>query len=174
MKLTKQDKELIEKAKEIIVKFRPVNLYKMHLNKCQNMLLGISFGDAFGVAFEGKNKNKIAKEFQFNHYNPGGIGWKRGVYSDDTQMSIAIAELLISGKKFNKISLTKRFLEVYKRDPHQGYGSSVKEGLKKAKSVKEFLKIIPGVGKGNGACMRSVPIGILPNIKKVIKYAIAS
>lgn len=136
------------------------------------MLLGIAIGDAFGVAFELKTRKDIKDRFQFDHYDSGREGWELGNYSDDTQMSIAITELLLSQKKFNKINLANSFLEVYKRDPHMGYGSSVREALKIAKNAKEFLKIIPGNSYGNGACMRAVPIGILPDIKKVIQYAI--
>ena len=55
-----------------------------------------------------------------------------------------------------------------------GYGSSVREGLKKAKTVEEFLRIIPGNNSSNGACMRVAPIGVIPDIKKVIQYAITN
>lgn len=146
-------------------------LKKKKFNKCQNMLLGIAFGDAFGVAFEGKDRKNVRDKFQFKHYNPGGKGWECGWYSDDTQMSIAIVELLLSGREFNKINLANYFLRTYQRNPHMGYGSSVREGLKTAKTAEEFLKIIPGNSSGNGACMRATPLGILPKIKKVIKYA---
>ena len=140
--------------------------------KCQNMLLGIAFGDALGVGFELlMNREKVKEKFKFNHYLPGGPGWKSGQYSDDTQMSIAVTELLISKQKFSRTNLADYFLRVYSRDPHNGYGGSVREGLKKSKTTKEFLGIIPGNSSGNGACMRAVPIGVLPKIEDVIKYA---
>jgi len=140
-------------------------------NKCQNMLLGTAIGDAFGVAFEGMKREKVHNHFQFDHYSRKKHKWKAGKYTDDTQMSIAVAELLISEKEFNKINLADKFVEVYRRNPHSGYGSSVREGLKKSKNGLKFLQIIPGNKEGNGACMRAAPIGILPDIKDVIKYA---
>lgn len=143
---------------------------KSNFNKCQKMLLGIGIGDAFGVAFEGMKTKKVKEKFQFDHYSRKKHKWKSGKYTDDTQMSIAIAELLILNKEFNKLNLADKFVEVYRRNPHSGYGSSVRKGLKKAKTGKEFLKIIPGNKPGNGACMRAVPIGILPNLHDVIRY----
>jgi ADP-ribosyl-[dinitrogen reductase] hydrolase len=143
-----------------------------NFNKCQNMLLGIAIGDALGVGFELlMNRKKVKDKFKFNRYFSGGPGWKVGQYSDDTQMSIAIAELIISKRKFSRINLADYFLYVYLRDPHRGYGKSVSEGLKKSRNAREFLKIIPGVSNGNGACMRAVPLGVLPKIEEVIKYA---
>jgi len=136
------------------------------------MLLGIAIGDALGVAYELiNNRKKVKEKFRFDRYLPGGSGWKSGQYSDDTQMSLAIAELLISKKEFSKINLADYFLRAYSRDSHMGYGGSVREGLKKAKTSKEFLEIIPGNSNGNGACMRAIPLGVLPKIKDVIRYA---
>jgi len=144
---------------------------KYKFNKCQNMLLGRAFGDAFGVGFELlMNRKKVRRKFQFDHYYIGGPGWKRGQYSDDTQMSMAVAELLISKREFNKFNLANKFVEVYRRDPHSGYGS-IRHSLKKAKNGAELLRTIRGNSWGNGACMRVTPIGILPNLKKVIQYA---
>jgi ADP-ribosyl-[dinitrogen reductase] hydrolase len=141
-------------------------------NKCQNMLLGIAIGDALGVGFELlMDRKKVRNKFKFDCYLPGGPGWKNGQYSDDTQMSLAITELLISKKRFNLNNLADYFLKIYQRDPRRGYGGSVREGLRKSKNSKEFLRIIPGNSFGNGACMRAVPLGVLPKIKDVVEYA---
>lgn len=140
-------------------------------NKCQNMLLGTAFGDAFGVAFELlMDREKVRSKFQFDHYDFGGQGWKKGQYSDDTQMSMAVAELLLSQKEFNELNLANKFVEVYRRDPHSGYGS-IGPSLKKVKNGADLLRTIPGNSKDNGACMRAKLIGILPDLKKVIQYA---
>ena len=163
------------KIKKAISKDFDKSIFKKNnFNKCQNILLGAAFGDAFGVAFEGMKRKKVLEKFQFDHYSPGGDGWESGNYSDDTQMSIAMVELLLSGREFNKVNLADNFLRTYKRDPHMGYGSSVREGLKIAKTVKEFLRIIPGNSSSNGSCMRAAPIGVIPDIKKVIQYSITN
>ena len=154
--MKKEEKEAIKKYK---------------FNKCQNMLLGRAFGDAFGVGFELlMNRKKVRRKFQFDYYYIGGSGWKRGQYSDDTQMSMAVAELLISKKEFNELNLANKFVEVYRRDPHFGYGS-IRYNLKKAKNGAELLKTVRGNSWGNGACMRATPIGILSNLKKAVQYA---
>jgi ADP-ribosyl-[dinitrogen reductase] hydrolase len=157
-----------------IIKEKDLNkafLEKYKFNPCQNMLLGIAFGDACGAGFENKKRADTAKKFQLEHYTRKK-DYKKGKYTDDTQMSIAVAELLLSGKEFNTLNLADSFVEVYRRNPHSGYGSSVKQGLKHAKNGKDLLNNIPGDSQGNGACMRASPIGILPNLKEVINYAI--
>ena len=80
----------------------------MKLNKAQNMMLGIAIGDAFGLGYEfiHGGREEVAKQFDFTKYraNPNE-GWGHstpGLYSDDTQMSIAVAELLISNDEFTK------------------------------------------------------------------------
>ncbi len=149
----------------------------MKLNKTQSMMLGIAIGDAFGLGYEFINggREEVARQFDFTKYrtNPNE-GWGHstpGLYSDDTQMSIAIAELLISKKTFSKENLADKFVECYKRDPINGYARRFQDFLNEVKSGKEFLEKINPVSKRNGAAMRSVPIGIVKNLEELLKYA---
>jgi ADP-ribosylglycohydrolase len=142
----------------------------MILNKCQKMLLGIAIGDSFGAGYEMQPRYKVSKYFTLEKYSRRHK-WKIGKYTDDTQMSIAVTELLASGTEFSKINLANKFLECYRRDPHGGYARAMSGALKYSKNGLELLKARESGSPGNGAAMRAVPIGILPDLIKVIDYA---
>ncbi|MBU4352504.1 MAG: ADP-ribosylglycohydrolase family protein [Nanoarchaeota archaeon] len=142
----------------------------MKLNKYQNMLLGIAIGDAFGASYEMQPWPKISKQLHLSSYH-GLNNRKQGTYTDDTQMSIAVAELLISDKEFTKENLAEKFVECYKRDPHQGYAKGFQNFLESVSSGEEFLEKINSNSIRNGAAMRSVPLGVLSNLEDIIKYA---
>lgn len=140
----------------------------MKLNKAQNMLLGIAIGDAFGAGYEMQPRWKVLKYFTLKKYSRKKE-WKKGKYTDDTQMSIAVAETML--EEFNKINLANKFIEAYKRDPHSGYTRGFTQVLKICDNGEDLLKLVKGDSIKNGAAMRAVPIGILPNLKDVIDYA---
>ncbi len=132
-----------------------------------------SIGDAFGAGFEFAFRKRA--EYQMvstEEYAPHPRHrLQPGMYTDDTQMSIALAELLSSDADFNAENLADSFVTCYKRDPIDGYAHRFKDFLDSISSGKEFLdKIIPRSEK-NGAAMRSVPLGILPRLDDVIRCA---
>jgi ADP-ribosylglycohydrolase len=144
--------------------------YFMNLTKAQNMLLGIAIGDAFGAGYEMQPRWKVLKYFTLNKYSRRK-GWKAGKYTDDTQMTIALVELLLSSEKFTKEAVADKFVEVYQRDPHGGYSGEMSKVMKSAKTGKDLIKSRKPGSPGNGACMRVVPLGVLHNLSDVIEYA---
>jgi len=136
------------------------------------MMLELAIGDAYGAGFEFAPREIIKKHNNLSEY----ISHQKhklipGSYTDDTQMNIAIAEMLIEGKEWTPLNLADRFVEVFKRDPRLGYSSKFYDFLNSINSGKEFLdKINPHSTKG-GAAMRSSPIGYLPKIEEVMSYA---
>jgi ADP-ribosylglycohydrolase len=147
----------------------------------QKMLLGIVIGDAFGAGYEFRFPN--LKDYQnisidkyirsayknFDHFP--------GMYTDDTQMSIAVAELLASGKAFTRENLAANFVGCYKRDAVVGlYAEGFQKFLDSVNSGQEFIEKIhadatrEGVTR-NGAAMRSVPLGLVKDLDTVVEYA---
>ncbi|MGK0390501.1 MAG: ADP-ribosyl-[dinitrogen reductase] hydrolase [Maribacter sp.] len=85
------------------------------------MLLELTIGDAYGAGFEYADKKIIEQHNNLKGYiqHPRHLGTKPGMYTDDAQMSLAIAELMISGLEWTKLNLANKFVEVFKRDERE-------------------------------------------------------
>ncbi len=134
------------------------------------MLIELAVGDAYGAGFEYVNKQLINQFNNLARYTKHPRHSIRpGNYTDDTQMTLAIAEAIVSGEDWTPQNLARCFVEVFKRDPREGYASSFHAFLRQIKDGEEFLeKIIPDSDK-SGAAMRALPIGIFPTINEVIE-----
>jgi len=134
------------------------------------MLLELAIGDAYGAGFE------YVKSWDFIRENNNLQGYiehprhkqKPGTYTDDTQMSLAIAELIVEGKSCTPENIAAKIVEVFHRDVRQGYAGGFYTFLKKTRSVQVFLENIKPHSDKNGAAMRAGPVGIYPDIKRVI------
>lgn len=134
------------------------------------MLLELAIGDAYGAGFEYANEmveryNDLSRYVQ----HPRHKGTHPGMYTDDTQMSIAIAELIINNSDWSPFTIAQKFVNCFKRDERTGYAGRFYEFLKAVKDGREFLeKIIPDSDK-SGAAMRAAPIGIYPTVPEVLQ-----
>lgn len=142
----------------------------MEFNPCQKMLLGIAIGDAFGAGYEMQPRWKILKHFSFSKYSRKNKS-KLGHYTDDTQMSIAVAELILSRQELTAENFADAFVACYQRDPHSGYSKKFGPILKSALDGKDLIAKIGGKSERNGAAMRSVPFGVFENLSDAVKYA---
>lgn len=135
------------------------------------MLLEIAIGDAYGAAFEFKNSMLEYNNVQ-DYYAHPTHGLKPGTYTDDTQMSIGVAEVLLrEDNNFSRENFANSFVDCFKRDYRYGYARGFQNFLTDIGSGKEFLeKILPHSDK-NGAAMRSVPIGVLKDMNQVEEVA---
>jgi ADP-ribosylglycohydrolase len=147
----------------------------------QNMLLGIAIGDAFGAGYEFRYPDLINyQDITLDRYiksnfpdssNPIHNNHFPAMYTDDTQMSIGVTELLLSEKPFTKENLADKFVECYKRDSIAGYVGGFQKFLDSINSGKEFIEKINPTSERNGAAMRAVPIGLVYDRDKVVEYA---
>ena len=82
------------------------------------MLLELAVGDAYGAGFEYAPADFIAAHNTLRGYvqHPTHGGVHPGAYTDDTQMTLAIAELLAAGTAWNAKALADKFVEVFQRD----------------------------------------------------------
>lgn len=132
------------------------------------MLLEAAIGDAYGAAFEYADP-EIVENFNTLEYGSRDIPYfVPGRYTDDTQMGIAIAELIISGKPWSKGNIAKKFLLCFKRDPRTGYAGGFYKFLCNTKNRRNFLKYIKPNSDKSGGAMRAFPIGIFSNTKDVL------
>jgi len=133
------------------------------------MLLEGAYGDSYGLGFEFSPKEFVYKNNNLScyvqHPNHSIIP---GDYSDDTQMSLAIAEFICDEEEWTPENIAQKFVEVYKRDPIDGYASGFKGLLEEVESGQDLLnKIVPDSDK-SGAAMRATPIGIYKDIPEIL------
>lgn len=129
------------------------------------MLVECAIGDAFGAGYEyndaalkkwdGKLKNGYVQHGKH-------LGIRPGMYTDDTQMSIAIAECIISGEEWTPRNIVKHFIEVFLRDPRDGYARGFQAFLetKENQTPDGFLANIRPDSEKSGAAMRVGPVGV--------------
>jgi ADP-ribosyl-[dinitrogen reductase] hydrolase len=143
----------------------------MELSKAERMMLGIAIGDALGREYE----NIPRKEISLDKV-PEGYAKGIGIYTDDTQMSIAVAEAMISRKPFEAETLALGFTEAYRRDRREGYSRETLSMLENSRKGEEFIASMTreekAARRSDGAAMRAVPIGLFPGTGDVIRNAI--
>jgi len=135
------------------------------------MMLGIAIGDALGREYESIPAGEIGIDSTPEEYAKG-----TGVYTDDTQMSIAVAETMLTEEPFGAETLAGRFVEAYKRDRREGYSRETLRMLENSRNGEELIASMTIEEKAgrmsDGSAMRAVPIGLLPDTGDVIRNAI--
>jgi len=101
-------------------------------------------------------------------------GYPAGQYTDDTQLTMAIAESIIRSKKFDLEDLIARFIE-WLDEPPIGPGYGCLSSIKKMQLGYSWQEAASDSG-GNGTAMRVSPIGLFyyDDIPKLIETARAS
>lgn len=135
-------------------------------------MVGLAIGDALGMPVEDLSyseiKNKIGKVTEYldpveGQFNYGKL--KGGMFTDDTQQTIVLAESLIAKNGLDVDHFAKKLLGEYGRDviEHSEKDRWIGETFKKA--VKNYISDLPldkcGVrAKSCGSAMRVAPIGM--------------
>lgn len=137
-------------------------------------LIGTAVGDALGHPFEGWSRTHIETEVgRVKDFLPG-MGWggfPPGQYTDDTQLTIAIAESLIRSGGFNLSDLIDRFID-WLNEPPIGPGYGCLSSIQKLQLGYSWREAASDSG-GNGTAMRVSPIGLFyhDSIPNLIEYA---
>ena len=90
------------------------------------------------------------------------------IYTDDTHMTIGVAESLVGSKGFDGEHMAQTFLRNYESEPWRGYGPGPPMIFRMIKSGEPWDsaadKLYQGGSFGNGSAMRVAPVGLLyPN-----------
>jgi poly(ADP-ribose) glycohydrolase ARH3 len=133
-------------------------------------LLGLAIGDALGATYEGESSSFIASRFP----SPQAL-FDRDLgmlqYTDDTQMTIGVAEALLEDGEIRVTTLCSKFVDNYV--PARGYGRGVRRILDAMEEGRDYVAIaeqaFPGGSYGNGAAMRVAPLALLfgDNLQKL-------
>ncbi|MFC1717935.1 ADP-ribosylglycohydrolase family protein [Candidatus Poribacteria bacterium] len=113
-------------------------------------LMGTFVGDALGMPYEGWG------------VGTGPIEMTSGVYTDDTQMMIGVAESLVACGGFDGADMARRFLENF--DYMRGYGAGAFQVMDRLAAGRQWDQAGEGLfdsgSFGNGSAMRIAPIGV--------------
>lgn len=110
-------------------------------------LLGVAYGDAIGAPYEGFARPSAA----------GDLRW-----TDDTEMTLALAESLAERGGVDQDDLASRWAHGAGRS--RGYGAGAWELLRMIRDGADWREanraVFPDGSFGNGAAMRTAPIGL--------------
>jgi len=135
------------------------------------MLLEIAIGDAYGSGFEFAPREKILRANDGVHYEAHEKGIPAGRYTDDTQMSVAVSELLLAQAEPDADACADAFLATFRRDPRPGYSTHFMALLESVATGAELRgRLAPG-SRRNGAAMRSVPLALIEDVDRLERIA---
>jgi ADP-ribosylglycohydrolase len=137
------------------------------------ILLRIAIGDAIALATEyvSDDPDLIRDALLFKGYlaHPK-YPLKPGAYSDDTQMSISVAEVLL-GDDWSKAAFADSFVRCFHRDPRKGYSRGFQKVLEGVRSGAGLIAALKPHSDKNGAAMRSVPVGFLSDPAQILRVS---
>ncbi|MDZ8086327.1 MAG: ADP-ribosylglycohydrolase family protein [Nostoc sp. DedQUE12b] len=84
------------------------------------MLLELAIADAYGAGFEYADET-IANNDLSRYVEHPRFRLNPGSYTDDTQMSIAIAEVIVAQAPWTPEVLADSFVRAFKHDQREGY-----------------------------------------------------
>ncbi|AEO93493.1 ADP-ribosylglycohydrolase [Bacillus phage G] len=137
------------------------------LNKFKGALLGLAVGDALGATTEFMSKEEVKVMYNYLNQIVGG-GWlslKAGDITDDTEMTICVAEGILNNYNNPIESIGKEFIKWYESDP-KDVGLSTSCSIKNYFSYGDWFKASKksheelGKSAGNGSLMRCLPVAL--------------
>src|SRR3954451_14098203 len=113
------------------------------IDRAQACLLGMAIGDALGAPLEGLVAQQIRAHYGVvTDYVDGSIAWKRkpyrwrlpGLYSDDTQQALAVADTLLAFSRIDPDHLVGLYLAMANPKgnhlgAHRGVGRSFRQAV---------------------------------------------
>ena len=126
-------------------------------------LLGTVLADALGATFEGMEAETLRRRFG-NPADALGYALQRESlrYTDDGQMTLVLAEYLTNNDVIDSQDLMREFVMAY--ESWRGYGRGARMVIEAFRDSAEYEHMVqhlfPGGSYGNGAAMRSAPVGL--------------
>lgn len=136
------------------------------------MFLGVAIGDALFMPAENlsiEEKNQRYRGRITSYLRPDGHKWfdgrQAGTWTDDTQLTLLIAESLIENQGINMDDLAKRHVACRTKEGDLGFGPTTRSALNKLERGVHWSMSgksdNPKHGFGNGLPMKVSPIGAL-------------
>lgn len=146
------------------------------LNPNPDILLYIGMADAFAAGAEylklPEQNDLLGKILMFDTYYPHPSGELHpGAYTDDTEMSIANAKVLL-GQYHGKLDFADAYIDEFKLgNKRKGYAKGFQALLESIDDGLEFVDQIRPNSTKNGACMRAAVFGVLSSVEDVLGYS---
>jgi poly(ADP-ribose) glycohydrolase ARH3 len=140
------------------------------LSKFTGCLIGTAIGDSLGARREGSSEFVEVADLSPR-------------YTDDTAMTIAVAESLIEHKDFHYWHMADRFLKNYEQEPWRRYGHTISRVFRLMRNGQLGFGMLDRNlylegSYGNGAAMRIAPVGLMyhdnPRMLRDIAYNCAA
>jgi ADP-ribosylglycohydrolase len=130
-------------------------------NSYRGALIGTAVGDALGRPAEGRPPWQLREHYgRLTDFEPwaGWAGGPKGAVTDDTQMTMSVAECLVAnGGRINPVDLAKRF--VMWLPDGRGKGRTCVQAVLNLEAGSPWYEA--GISSaGNGAAMRAAPVGL--------------
>lgn len=146
-------------------------------SKVRGMFLGVAIGDAIGQPFESKPYEVVKQVKKIENYRSGRF--KKGSWTDDTQLTIAVAKALIDANGFDMNAMANQHVIAYK-DTVSGWGSTTREAIQRISAGENWSTSgdfggAVNRGKGNGVPMKAAPLAAylaLQNVKDFTKICV--
>ncbi|UUZ81493.1 ADP-ribosylglycohydrolase family protein [Paenibacillus sp. P26] len=145
-------------------------------DKIKGGLYGVAVGDALGGTTEFMTRQEIQRKYGYLTEIIGGGVWDLdpGEVTDDTMMTLCVAEGILENPQEPKQAIGDKFLDWYQSDP-KDIGNIIRRVLSTYRGdwfEAAFLADLDlGQSAGNGSLMRRLPIGLiysnLPDIEKM-------
>lgn len=123
--------------------------------------LGLAIGDALGATVEFMTPREIESQHGTHSEITGG-GWlhlKPGTVTDDTTMSLALGEAILTRKAIDPHAIGEHF-DQWMRNKPVDIGNTVRRGILHFRKTGETAVPLNEHDAGNGACMRTLPIAL--------------
>ena len=147
--------------------------FPTRLERVRGCLLGLAIGDALGAPLEGLSSQQIRTHYDVvNHFVDGSHAWRKkpyrwrlpGLYTDDTQQALALAEVLLACGTIEIERLASLYLSMAcpRGDylgAHRGIGRSFRKVIDELEAGVSPLETGQN-SAGIGAAMRIAPVAI--------------
>lgn len=140
-------------------------------NPVQNVLLGIAVGDAIGVPYEFLSRENLDKNPAKEMTAYGSHGQPAGTWSDDTSLTLCLADALLSGYDLKDIAIKFvqwRLSQLWTaRGEVFDIGNTTSKAIRRLRDIIEYgkqeeLPLLKYQGEewdnGNGSLMRIMPL----------------
>jgi ADP-ribosylglycohydrolase len=134
--------------------------------RASGCLFGVAFGDSLGAATEFLSVEEIVR--QFPPRGPETLQGNPARVTDDTQMTLAVGEALVSARAFTSAALEPALRKAFvawlvSPDNDRAPGLTCMKACRALRLDIPWRDATVGESKGCGANMRAAPVGLLPS-----------